>query len=402
MNNLIYRVVGKSVHVLNTTTGKLLTFEMSEKELLPILQNWTDPELELTEEIMSLFVLERQTNTRLCRSSLNSLGMELGFPTIVNLEINRRCSMRCVHCYIGAEFLESSTRSVFEDMSVKQQSLFLDELRGLGVFLLVFTGGEPFLNVKLEQLFKLAREKGFVVEIFSNLQQIPSWFWKLDSSTAMIGRVQVSIYSSDPVVHDDITTIMGSHERSMRNLKRLQQIGFYVEVATPLMKSNFDTWETTRQLFTDLGVKQNFSWPIVEEYYSEKTGKTSLNITAQQLKQFIDRNPDFLMRTEFTPPNDPVCEAGRSMFSISSDGNVFPCSQFPYPVGNITKDNMSSIYRSKAMQRIRDYRMMDTGLKEAYNYCMGENFVQTGNPLKQSKFFIASIRSLTKQKGGKP
>jgi MoaA/NifB/PqqE/SkfB family radical SAM enzyme len=169
--------------------------------------------------------------------------------------------------------------------------MFLDKLHKMGVFLLVLTGGEPFLNKKLEQFLWLAKAKGFVVELFSNLQQIPSWFWKLSPTTAMIGRIQVSIYSSDPIVHDRITTIKGSPKKSMNNLCELKRLGFYVEVATPLMKYNFDSWEETRKLFASLKIKQDFSWPIVDEYYSRKTGKSSLNIMASQFAKFVEKNP---------------------------------------------------------------------------------------------------------------
>ena len=395
----IYRVVGENAHVLNASSGNVMTFKMTESEIRDLLQNWADPKFELSEDVASLFSVQTQMNTRLCRANLNNLGMEFGFPTIVNLELNRRCSMRCVHCYIGVERLASPLPSLFEQMTEEGLSHFLEEMREMGVFLLVFTGGEPFLNTRLEYLLESGREKGFVMELFSNLQHIPSWFLKKDPISSMVGRIQVSVYSSDPAVHDRITTSQGSHQRSMDNLKELQRRGFYVEVATPLMKLNFDSWEDTKRVFGNLGVKQDFSWPIVDEYYSERLGKTSLNITAEQLGQFVEKNPDFLIRTEFGDPQSPVCEAGRSMFGVSANGDVFPCSQLPCPVGNTAKTSIRSIYESRGMQKFRDIKNVDTGLKEAYNFCMGENFVETGNPLVQSQFILDLI-GRSRKKGG--
>ena len=400
MHKIIYRTIGNKTHVLNVSTGTLMTFEMTEAEMLHVFQNRTDPRLGLDAEVLSLFASKMQTNTRLCRDNLNSLGMEFEFPTTVNIEINRRCSLRCLHCYIGTKDLKSSNPSVFEQMSRKQLSMFLDKLHKMGVFLLVLTGGEPFLNKKLEQFLWLAKAKGFVVELFSNLQQIPSWFWKLSPTTAMIGRIQVSIYSSDPIVHDRITTIKGSHKKSMNNLCELKRLGFYVEVATPLMKYNFDSWEETRKLFASLKIKQDFSWPIVDEYYSRKTGKSSLNIMASQFAKFVEKNPDFLIRTKFTKTNTPICEAGRSMFSISANGDVFPCSQFPSSVGSICDATPQAIYDSKRMRWVRSLKNIDVGLDMAYNYCVGENYVETGNPLTQSPFFLVSISKALKRKGG--
>jgi MoaA/NifB/PqqE/SkfB family radical SAM enzyme len=286
-------------------------------------------------------------------------------------------------------------------MSIRELNKFLDALHQMGVFLLVFTGGEPFLNVRLEWLLQCSREKGFVIEIFSNLQHIPSWFWRLDPSLAMIGRVQTSIYSSDHVVHDSITTVSGSLTRSLKNLMRLKERGFYVEVATPLMSLNFRTWVDTATYFKKVGIKQDFSWPIVGKYYSHNTEPTSLNISPEQFREFVDENPNFLIKTQLGCLRDPICELGRSLFSVSANGDVFPCSQFPYSVGNITQASVHAIYDSREMQRFRDIKCVDTGLSEAYNYCLGENYVETGNPLTQPQFLTVSITTALREKGGK-
>jgi len=398
MNNIIYRVVGGNFHVLNISSGDLMTFDISKNDMYYLLKNWK--KIKLESDVKMLFAHQGQINTRLCRSNLIDLGMDFGFPTVVNIELNRRCILRCKHCYIGEEHLESSALSVFEKMTLEDITSFFDELGNMGVFLLVFTGGEPFINKKLQHFIEMATKKNFVIEIFSNLQFIPKWFRELSPTSGSIGRIQVSVYSSNEKTHDTITNQNGSYKKTMKNLKFLMRKGFYVEVATPLMIYNYETWKETKNFFLKLGIKQDFSWPIVDEYYSQKTNKTLLNLSAKQFQKFVDENPDFLIKTDFSDVESPICEAGRAIFSVVANGDVFPCSQLPCPVGNITQKDLLSIYQSDKMQKFRNLKMLDTGLKASYNYCIGLNYSETGNILTQPKIFAGSIREILKKKGG--
>ena len=396
MKNIIYRKIDGKTHILNTSTGSLISFDISEEERLDLFRNWK--KLDLDEDSKNLFILKGQANSRLCRNNLIELGMEFGFPTTVNIEINRRCSLRCIHCYIGEKDLGSKDLSIFENKSLDELSTFLDDLLEMGVFLLVFTGGEPFLNKKLEKLIEMTSKKGFIVELFSNLQYIPPWFKDLEPNSSKIGRIQTSIYSSDEKVHDEITKTKGSFKKTIENLKYLLSKNFYVEVATPLMSKNYNTWRETKDFFLKLGVKQDFSWPIVDLYYSRKVGKNLLNISADQFKEFVDNNPDFIIKTDFSRGDDPICEAGKSLFSISSNGEIFPCSQLPHSVGNIKNDSIKSIYLSTGMKKFRNLKNSDTGINEAYNYCMGTNYSETEDPLIQPKFFLDSINKALENK----
>ena len=316
MNNIIYRIVGKNAHVLNISTGDLMTFNISKKELYYLAKNWKKLKSELDNDTQTLFAKQGQINTRLCRNNLNDLGMEFAFPTIVNIELNRHCSLDCKHCYISTEYLKTPSLSLFEQMTPEKISFFLDELHKLGVFILVFTGGEPFINTKLKRFIEIASQKNFVMEIFSNLQFIPNWFLELNPASMPIGRIQVSIYSSDKKIHDAITNNAGSFKKTMENLEFLVKRSFYIEVATPLMSYNYETWGETKKLFLQLGIKQDFSWPIVNEYYSKKTNKSLLNISPKQFQLFVEENPDFLIKTELGNTKKPICEAGKAIFSI--------------------------------------------------------------------------------------
>lgn len=391
MYKTIIRTVGGLSHILNTSTGEIMTFEITGRDARYLARNWASPNLELDDDVRKLFSEQGQVNTRLCRPNLNGLGMEFGFPTIVNLELNRRCCLRCVHCYLGKFRLSSGEHSIFETTPWPEVEKLLDQMKSMGVFLLVLTGGEPFMNRRAKDLLEAATDKGFVTEIFSSLQTLPNWF--AHGATRLVGRVQTSVYSSVDAVHDTVTTAPGSLKKTLKNLLHLRKAGVYVEVSTPLMTINYHTWRETENFFRGLEIPQSFSWPIHSEYYDETSGTAELNVSPMQFKEFITSHPDFLSSRTLQGDVSPVCGLGRVMFSITATGDVNPCSQLPVVVGNIGRQCIRAIYRSKAMQRFRDIKCCDTGLKSAYNYCLGENLVETGNLFTQSPILVAAINA---------
>ena len=50
------------------------------------------------------------------------------------------------------------------------------------------------------------------------------------------------------------------------------------------------------------------------------------------------------------------------------------------------------------MKKFRNLKNSDTGINEAYNYCMGTNYSETGNLLIQPKFFLDSINKALENK----
>jgi len=224
-----------------------------------------------------------------------------------------------------------------------------------------------------------------VVEIFSNLQQIPRWFAE-DDNKYRVNRFQTSIYSIDPKVHDLVTSGKGSLKNTLKNLKLIKGLGYRVEVASPLMCFNFETRMKTKKYFADRHITQSFSWPIVNEYYEGHKGKDTLNITKDQFIQFVEENPDFMMCPAFENM-EHICSAGRLLFSISAEGDVFPCSQFPRKMGNIKEESIENIMRGRRMCGVACLSPKDIDKKEyLYNFCMGNNYSETGDPLKVSEF----------------
>lgn len=398
---LIIRTVGEYTHILNPYSSKIVTLSNHDFKNLPD----TDSD-EIDKEILETFqITKTDISSREFRSKLVDLGPEFNFPTIVNIEITRRCVLDCKHCYITSEEHKSSEIKGIENLSKKEVEDLIKQIHDMGIFLIVLTGGEPLISKNLSYFLNACKKYDMLIEIFSSLQIIPDEIAEYKKNGYKIARIQVSIYSLKNSVHDDITRKSGSLERSLKNIDKLKGLGLYIEAATPLMKLNYNDRHELKNYFNKKKVYQDFSWPIFNEYYSERTNKSDLNISKEKLLTYMQENPDYLITCEYNDENSPLCVAGISVFSIAADGSVFPCSQYPRIVGNIflTKETLKEIYLGKRMKDSVKYRVKDLCKDcKSYNFCIGNNYSETGDPLKQPVFMKDALEYCAEnlKKGG--
>ena len=120
------------------------------------------------------------------------------------------------------------------------------------VFFLIFSGGEIFLRKDLEQIVAHARARSFDIKLKTNALLIgheeAAWISRLG-----VHQVQVSIYSHRPEIHDAITKVRGSLDRSLKAIARLRGLGVRVVIACVLMKQNAGDFEGVQRLAADTG-----------------------------------------------------------------------------------------------------------------------------------------------------
>lgn len=100
------------------------------------------------------------------------------------------------------------------------------------------------------------------------------------------------------------------------------------------------------------------------------------------------------IKSTFTSGKKHVCGAGRLLFSISANGDVFPCSQLPKKIGNLNDSPLEKIMKSEKMCEIANMCPKNIKNKEyIYNFCMGTNFSETGDPLKVPEFLVQMYKN---------
>ena len=151
---------------------------------------------------------------------------KVGGITSVMFELTYRCSEKCIHCYNEGATRndnEVSTRGDREELTFDDYTRIIDELYEQGLVKVCLTGGDPFSKSFAWELIAYLYNKGIAFDIFTNGQRIVNDVERLANYYPRL--VGVSIYSGIPEVHDYITRIKGSWDKSMSVVRHLSALG---------------------------------------------------------------------------------------------------------------------------------------------------------------------------------
>ena len=283
------------------------------------------------------------------------------------MDLTYRCNERCIHCYLDHED--------HGEMNTQEIKRVLEQLAQTGTLFLTFSGGEIFLRSDLFELLEFARSLHFDISLKTNALLIDiERARKLRELS--VRKIQISIYSAQPEVHDAITKVRGSLERTLAAIRFLQAEGLQVKIACPLMKRNLTAYRNVQALAAELGVPYVLDMTITPKM----DGDMSLLQLRSSTSELLPILQDASLNPRACSPNsleaetistgsatssgiesqaydDIPCSAGHNSCYISPYGDVFPCVQMPVATGNLRKQTFQDIwFRSEEMNRVRAVR----------------------------------------------
>ncbi|PYR29870.1 MAG: hypothetical protein DMF90_28920, partial [Acidobacteria bacterium] len=312
--------------------------------------------------------MARQTSLM---QEMGAKALRLGIPLGVQLDLTYRCNERCVHCYLDHDDHGELTFAEITDL--------LDQLAQAGVFFLTISGGEIFLRPDLFDILAHARKLMFSVKIKTNAIMVREAEAARLAALGLEG-VQISIYSHQPEVHDAITLVPGSLERSLRGARLLKAAGVKVTFANVLMRQNVDDYRDVKMLAAEVGARHTVD-PTITPMMDGDRSILSLNIGRDDLCQVV-RDTELVDDVEeyCAPATGPYeeedafaripCSAGHTSSYVSPYGDVYPCVQFPLPSGNIRQTRFIDIWRHSP--QLNEVRSISLGDLEGCSSCANQ------------------------------
>lgn len=312
-------------------------------------------------------------------------------PIGVHFDITYRCNERCVHCYLDHED--------HGELQTEEIKNILMQLASAGTLMLTFSGGEIFVRDDFFELLEFARSLHFDIALKTNALMITAT--RAARLRALgVRQVQISIYSADAHVHDAITKIRGSFDRSVQAMRFLKAQGLRVKIACPLMKQNLSGLQRLRALADEIGVSYVIDMTITPKLDGDQS-ILALRSSAEDLMAVLQESRETVQGNEEMSSNPPVanspeedayegipCSAGHNSCYISPYGDVYPCVQMPVSAGNLRSETFASIWRrSPQFARVRAIRESDLpvcatcGIRKFCERCPGLAEMEGGDLL---------------------
>ena len=234
------------------------------------------------------------------------------------LELTNRCNQKCVHCYASSE----RKPDIRVELPTSTWQRVIEEGKNLGCTKLQFIGGEPLLYKGLMDLAITAENLGYeFVEIFTNGTLLTPK--KIGNIKDLGIHVALSLYSSVPEVHDRVTQVPGSFERTYKVLQLLKEAEVPTRIAIVVMKHNQDTVLATQDFLEKIGLKSGRP-DIIRPTGRGQCGELLPNNEVTQTWGLMTK-PSFSTSAEEFYRNRfwNSCWAGK--IAITSDGKIIPC-----------------------------------------------------------------------------
>lgn len=325
------------------------------------------------------------------------------------IELTYSCSEKCIHCYNPGATRndnEQNYRHIKNELDFDEYVRIIDEFYDLGLIRVTLSGGDPFSKPIVWDIMKYLYEKDIVFDVYTNGQRL------LGQETILANlfpcSVGFSIYSDIPEIHDSITRIPGSLNKTLTVLDRIFNSSIPIQIKCCLMHQNCKSYRGVAKIADKYSAAFQVDCNIFDSVDGDSCASKYLRLSPEEMRLVLRDNDlltyvgpeleDFGSRN--LPRDKNVCAAGFSSFCLTPDGRITLCPSFPSSIGNLRTNTVKEILQSPELKWWRNIKWSDytdCGTKDYCSYCApcpGLNFSANGNPLKPSEnnCYIAKLR----------
>lgn len=337
-------------------------------------------------------------------------------PVIQNLqfELSSRCNERCIHCYIP-----NDKKNHGWDMPLEKVKELIDEFSEMGGLSVSLSGGEVLLHKDLPEIIRYCRKKDLKISLLSNLIALDDSLIPV-LREANVSLVQVSLYSMNPDIHDTITTVKGSWQKTKDAIEKLIAADIPIQISCPLMKANKDGYVKVLEYARRLKVKCQTDYILMARSdldTSNLANRLSVEECRGVIRDIVCNDIDYKEKTLTKIPlsekmlydknfcKRPVCGVGFDNCCITVNGDVYPCAGWQgYILGNVYKQSLRDIWnnseRVKFLRSITESSFPECLSCEARDYCsrcLVRNFNESGGDMFALSRHFCKIAFLTKE-----
>jgi len=318
------------------------------------------------------------------------------YRPVVFWNITDRCNLNCIHCYNKS----GPGRTTVGELTTDEAMAVIDDLAGMGVPLILLTGGEPLMREDIWELARHARTRGLKMALSTNGTLItPDIAVRIRECG--IDYAGISLDGARAETHDHFRNLHGAFEKTLAAFAACKEAGLRCGVRVTLTKENCRELEALVDLALSLGAsrfclywlvptgrgidsynrlqldpdevdkalsclyrKAKETDPASMEFLTVDAPQDCIHLLASMEK---DGSEDCADARELLASLKGGCSAGTRVANIDARGNVYPCQFARSPeflAGNIRDMPFSGIWadsQNPVLARFREKQIRFEG-----------------------------------------
>lgn len=253
------------------------------------------------------------------------------YPLRGQWELTCRCNLKCLMCYTDCF---NTPEKIRQELTCEEIRRILDELEDAGCLELCFTGGEPFCRPDFLELYAYARQKGFLITIFTNGTLITpriADFLKANPPA----MIELSLHGFTKASFEKITQGKKSHDRFAEAVQFLLERNLPLTFKTTGMTINRGEIFKIKEYVRGLGshVQYRFGSDIIPrldgstDVFAYQLPQAAIEAIEQSDPEFrADRAKQDQEGSRAAASGKDVCRGGFHKFHIDAYGMLQLCS----------------------------------------------------------------------------
>lgn len=290
---------------------------------------------------------------------------ENGYLACLDLQLTLNCNQKCIHCY------NDKTQND-KKISFEKAKSAIDQAYSAGIFEVSVTGGECTLNENFLEIVKYIRSKHLSFSVLTNgLNFYDNENLFFEFVNLCPHTVSLSLYSMTPEIHDEITRVKGSFEKTFNIIKKLKEHNVGLIINTPIFKTNLTSAKDVISF-----AKENNIPVSTGAYFVENSDNcnSSLKLDYDEILSLYSDSSSELCVTKkrFRSENKReqlICTAGTYQLSVVPNLDITPCHDLKYKFGNLFSDQLEDIWKNKASEFRENYKYKNLKGCLRENYC---------------------------------
>jgi len=307
---------------------------------------------------------------------------------VVFWNLTNRCNLSCQHCYSQSD-PQSRTEG---ELATNEARGLIDDLAGIGVPLILFTGGEPLMRGDIWDLADHAANSGIKTALSTNGTLITAEIARKIKESG-IGYAGISLDGARAETHDRFRNSPGAFERSLAAFSHCREAGVRCGVRVTLTRENAGELASLVDIALELGASRFCLYWLVpcgrgmEAYDRLQLGPVEVTealdllyrrakVTDPGAMEFLtvdapqdcihllmsmerDGSPDLAAAQDLLKSQNGGCSAGDRVANIDPWGNVYPCQFARSPdffIGNVRVQPFSRLWADDAHPVLARFR----------------------------------------------
>lgn len=263
-------------------------------------------------------------------------------PSHAQISLTNACPQNCRYCYN-----KNRSGKLLSTTEIKQ---LIQELKGMGVFWLGFTGGEPLLNKDIVEIVRSVGDD-CSIKLFTTGSNLTEQL-AAELKEAGLLYVSISLDHWEEDKHDRIRGHQGAFQTALKAIDIFKRVGVHVSVSSVLSRKMMQNNQVEEFLNFLISLDIHEAWlsevkPTVEAFWNEETVITEQErLTLVSLQDRYNKEGKITVNYlgHFEGGEHFGCNAGNKMVYVDAFGEISPCVFTPMTFGNIRDKSVRAIF----------------------------------------------------------